>query len=47
MVIIESLFIMLLGMIGIFIVMGVIFVGLKVLHHFSPAVKPEKKVTPE
>ena len=35
--IIESLFVLLLGSVVSFIVMGVIYLGLKALHRFRPA----------
>jgi len=42
MVIIDSLLVMLLGMVGIFFVMGIIYFGLKILHRMSPAEKKDK-----
>jgi len=39
--IIDSLMIMLLGMVGIFVVMGVIFLGLVLLHRFKPGEKED------
>jgi len=43
MIIVDSLVIMLLGMVGIFIVMGIIYFGLKILHRMNPADKKEKQ----
>jgi len=37
--IMDSLVIMLIGMVGIFVVMGIIFISLHALHYFSKSKK--------
>ena len=40
--IIDSLVIMLLGMAGVFVVMGIIFLSLVILRRLSPGERPDK-----